>query len=379
MAPMPGLSRLPDFPGKAGLFRSLGHSGDRAFSLCPIARPGSGPNRRQVAVSALALVVGFFSAAPAAALTDREVDLLLDEGARMRALMHRMQTLNGPAPRPGAPGPELSAAAAPAPASAMLAAAQRERWFRSIERGVLGRFAADSETAGNDAAAPAAVGFVGGDEDWYGAVRVDGQERRALPTDPLDVQARVLVAPRFEDGSFFHVGVSYYSAGAPDVAEDFLALAAPAADDFRPGRYWGVDLGYAWDAYRVQAEYRQADAASGGGVRPPAVADPATDGFYVQGAWRIAGEPEAGRYAPGLLRHLTPRAESGIWELVVRYASLDPAAAAGAGRDSDSMLLGIHWRADSTLALELDYVEGNGEDFRALNDGGLTLRGTLSF
>ena len=297
----------------------------------------------------------------------------------MRALMHRMQTLNGPAPRPGAPGPELSAAAAPAPASAMLAAAQRERWFRSIERGVLGRFAADSETAGNDAAAPAAVGFVGGDEDWYGAVRVDGQERRALPTDPLDVQARVLVAPRFEDGSFFHVGVSYYSAGAPDAAEDFLALAAPAADDFRPGRYWGVDLGYAWDAYRVQAEYRQADAASGGGVRPPAVADPATDGFYVQGAWRIAGEPEAGRYAPGLLRHLTPRAESGIWELVVRYASLDPAAAAGAGRDSDSMLLGIHWRADSTLALELDYVEGNGEDFRALNDGGLTLRGTLSF
>lgn len=336
---------------------------------------------RRSLVAVLSLALGLLAAAPAAALTDHEVDHLLDESARMRALVQRMQTLNGPAPRPGAPAPELAAgAAAPAPSSAMLAAGQRERWFRSIERGVLGRFAAEPEPAGADAAAPAAVGFVGGDEDWYGALRVEGQERRARATDPLDVQARVLVAPRFEDGSFFHVGVSYRSAGAPDEAADFLALAAPpAADDFRAGRYWGIDLGYAWDAYRVQAEYRQAESAASGGVRPPAVADPATDGFYVQGAWRIAGEPEAGRYAPGLLRHLTPRAESGIWELVVRYASLDPAAAAGRGRDSDSMLLGIHWRADSTLALELDYVEGNGEDFRALNDGGLTLRGTLSF
>lgn len=343
--------------------------------------PGfSGPRRHSVFVSAavLPLAAGLFlAAAPAAALTDHEVDHLLDESARMRALVQRMQTLNGPALGPDAPGPERSAGAAvPAPPSAMLAAAQRERWLRSIERGVLGRFAADSEAA---AAEPAAVGFVGGDEDWYGALRVEGQERRARATDPLDVQARVLVAPRFEDGSFFHVGVSYYSSGTPDAAEDFLSAALPPADDFRPGRYWGIDLGYAWDDYRVQAEYRQADAAAGGGVRPPAAADPATDGFYIQGAWRIAGEPEAGRYAPGLLRHLTPRGESGIWELVVRYANLDPAAAAGRGRDSGSMLLGIHWRADSTLALELDYVEGNGEDFRALNDGGLTLRGTLSF
>ena len=296
----------------------------------------------------------------------------------MRALMQRMQTLNGPASLAAAPALE---AAAPAPASAMLAAAQREQWFRSIERGVLGRFAADSEaTAGAAAAEPVAVGFVDGGEEWYGALRLAGQERRARPTDPLDVQARVLVAPRLEDGSFFHVGVSYRSAGAPDEAAEFLGAGLPpAADDFRSGRSWGIDLGYAWDDYRVQAEYRQADAAAGGGVRPPAVADPATDGFYIQGAWRISGEPEAGRYAPGLLRHLTSRVDGGIWELVVRYASLDPAASAGPGRDSDSMLLGIHWRADSTLALELDYVEGNGEDFRALNDGGLTLRGTLSF
>ena len=323
----------------------------------------------------LSLSLSLLAATPAAALTDDEVDRLMDESARMRALVQRMQVLNGPASLAAAPALE---SAAPAPASAMLAAAQREQWFRSIEQGVLGRFATEPEAA--DAGAPVAVGFVGGDEEWYGALRLAGQERRVRPTDPLDVQARVLVAPRLEDGSFFHVGISYRSAGVPDEAAEFLAAGlSPAAGDFRSGRSWGIDLGYAWDDYRVQAEYRQADAAAGSGVRPPAVADPATDGFYIQGAWRISGEPEAGRYAPGLLRHLTPRAEGGIWELVVRYASLDPAASAGTGRASDSMLLGIHWRADSTLALELDYVEGNGEDFRALNDGGLTLRGTLSF
>lgn len=323
----------------------------------------------------VSLSLGLLATTPAAALTDDEVDRLMDESARMRALVQRMQALNGPASLAAAPALE---SAAPAPASAMLAAAQREQWLRSIEQGVLGRFAAEPKAA--DAGAPAAVGFVSGDEEWYGALRLAGQERRARPTDPLDVQARVLVAPRLDDGSFFHVGISYRSAGVPDEAAEFLGAGLlPAADDFRSGRSWGIDLGYAWDDYRVQAEYRQADAAAGSGVRPPAVADPATDGFYIQGAWRISGEPEAGRYAPGLLRHLTPRAEGGIWELVVRYASLDPAAFAGSGRDSDSVLLGIHWRADSTLALELDYVEGNGEDFRALNDGGLTLRGTLSF
>ena len=344
-------------------------SGARAFSC----RAAAG--LRCSLGGVLSLSLGLLVTTPAAALTDNEVDRLLDESARMRALVQRMQVLNGPASLVAAPALE---SAAPAPASAMLAVAQREQWFRSIEQGVLGRFAAEPEAA--DAGAPVAVGFVSGDEEWYGALRLAGQERRARPTDPLDVQARVLVAPRLEDGSFFHVGISYRSAGAPDEAAEFLGAGLPpAADDFRSGRSWGIDLGYAWDDYRVQAEYRQADAAAGGGVRPPAVADPATDGFYIQGAWRISGEPEAGRYAPGLLRHLTPRAEGGIWELVVRYASLDPAASAGTGRDSDSVLLGIHWRADSTLALELDYVEGNGEDFRALNDGGLTLRGTLSF
>ena len=338
-------------------------------------RPAAGGLRRSLG-GVLSLSLGLLVTTPAAALTDDEVDRLMDESARMRALVQRMQVLSGPASLVAAPALE---SAAPAPASAMLAVAQRERWFRSIEQGVLGRFASGFEPAGAEVA-PAAVGFVGGDEEWYGALRLAGQERRARPTDPLDVQARVLVAPRLEDGSFFHVGISYRSAGAPDEAAEFLGAGLPpATDDFRSGRSWGIDLGYAWDDYRVQAEYRQADAAAGGGVRPPAVADPATDGFYIQGAWRISGEPEAGRYAPGLLRHLTPRAEGGIWELVVRYASLDPAVSAGTGRASDSVLLGIHWRADSTLALELDYVEGNGEDFRALNDGGLTLRGTLSF
>ena len=80
----------------------------------------------------------------------------------------------------------------------------------------------------------------------------------------------------------------------------------------------------------------------------------------------------------GLLAHIEPRDEGGIWELVVRYANLDRVADEFA-RNTDSMLLSIHWHANPTLALELDYVEGNGEDFRALNDSGLTLRGTLSF
>ena len=336
--------------------------------------------------------LGLLLAAPAQALSENEIDSLVDEGSRMKELMMRMQSqLNQPAllrsggsgipGRNSSVGLDLAATSPWASTSAMLDGSLRDRWFRMIEQGVLGRFASPSGGQDQDVQAPAVVGFVHGEEiPYYGSLQVRGYDESSGVADSTEVQARLMVAPRFEDGSFLHVGLSFqsFSNWGEDAALDMLAdgeLESPGS-----GQHLTLDIGYSQESYAIQAQYLKSRArAERLPFRNRAKVD--ADGFHIRGAWRITGEHTQSRFAPGLLAHIKPRDEKGIkgiWELVVRYANLAGEAENLSG-SSDSMLLGVHWRADSTLALELDYVEGNGEDFRALNDGGLTLRGTLSF
>ncbi len=323
-------------------------------------------------------------AAPAQALSENEIDSLVDEGARMKELMMRMQSQLNQSGLPGSGASQISNAgntgnASPwASTSAMLDGSLRDRWFRTIEQGVLGRFATSPAEEDQDAQVPVVVGFVHGEEiPWYGSLQVRGYNENSALADSAEVQAQLMVAPRFEDGSFLHVGLSFQSFSYWGEDAGFDALATEEMESQGSGRFLALDIGYSQESYAIQAQYLKSRERSEGLIfrdRDKANAD----GFHIRGAWRITGEHTQSRYAPGLLAHIEPRDEEGIWELVVRYANLDDRAT-DTERNSDSMLLGIHWRADSELALELDYVEGNGEDFRALNDGGLTLRGTLSF
>lgn len=323
-------------------------------------------------------------AAPAQALSENEIDSLVDEGARMKELMMRMQSQLNQSGLPGSGASQISNAgntgnASPwASTSAMLDGSLRDRWFRTIEQGVLGRFATSPAEEDQDAQVPVVVGFVHGEEiPWYGSLQVRGYDENSALADSAEVQAQLMVAPRFEDGSFLHVGLSFQSFSYWGEDAGFDALATEEMESQGSGRFLALDIGYSQESYAIQAQYLKSRERSEGLIfRDRGKAN--ADGFHIRGAWRITGEHTQSRYAPGLLAHIEPRDEEGIWELVVRYANLDNRAT-NTERNSDSMLLGIHWRADSELALELDYVEGNGEDFRALNDGGLTLRGTLSF
>lgn len=323
-------------------------------------------------------------AAPAQALSENEIDSLVDEGARMKELMMRMQSQLNQSGLPESGASQISNTgntgnASPwASTSAMLDGSLRDRWFRTIEQGVLGRFATSPSEEDQDAQLPVVVGFVHGEEiPWYGSLQVRGYDENSALADSAEVQAQLMVAPRFEDGSFLHVGLSFQSFSYWGEDTGFDALANEETESQGSGRFLALDIGYSQESYAIQAQYlKSRERSEGLTFRDRDKAN--ADGFHIRGAWRITGEHTQSRYAPGLLAHIEPRDEEGIWELVVRYANLDDRAT-NTERNSDSMLLGIHWRADSELALELDYVEGNGEDFRALNDGGLTLRGTLSF
>lgn len=334
----------------------------------------------QFACVSLALLL----AAPAQALSENEIDSLVDEGARMKELMMRMQSQLNQSGLPENGASQISNTgntgnASPwASTSAMLDGSLRDRWFRTIEQGVLGRFATSPSEEDQDAQLPVVVGFVHGEEiPWYGSLQVRGYDENSALADSAEVQAQLMVAPRFEDGSFLHVGLSFQSFSYWGEDTGFDALANEEAESQGSGRFLALDIGYSQESYAIQAQYLKSRERSEGLTFRDRDKENA-DGFHIRGAWRITGEHTQSRYAPGLLAHIEPRDEEGIWELVVRYANLDDRTT-NTERNSDSMLLGIHWRADSELALELDYVEGNGEDFRALNDGGLTLRGTLSF
>ncbi len=354
-----------------------------AFQSTSGHRSGSLLTRFALQFSCVSL--GLLLAAPVQALSENEIDSLVDEGARMKKLMMRMQSQLNQSNLPGSSasdmpgsGSELADSSARVSDSAMLDGSLRDRWFRTIEHGVLGRFAASPAEDDQDAQLPVVVGFVHGEEiPWYGSVQVRGYDEHAVLADSSEVQAQLMVAPRFEDGSFLHVGLSFQSFSYWAEHERLGMLAHEEEDAQASGRVLALDIGYSQESYAIQAQYLKSRERSGGlTLHDRGTAN--ADGFHIRGAWRITGEQTQSRYAPGLLAHIEPRDEEGIWELVVRYANLADRATR-VESPSGSMLLGIHWRADSQLALELDYVEGNGEDFRALNDGGLTLRGILSF
>ena len=335
------------------------------------------------------LGLGLLLLPPVQALPEHAVDSLMDEGARMRVLMLRMQTqLSQPSFAKDSISESLGQNSAVniglaerspwTPRSAILERSLQARWFRAIEQGVLGRFAESADGPDMESQASVVVGFVHDEETpWYGSLRVRGYGESSSLTDSAEAEVRLMVAPRLEDGSFLHVGLSFQSFSYWGEILNVDTLADEEIVSRRFKQHLAVDFGYSQESYEIQAQYLKSKSRTKTlPFRNRARAH--TDRFHIRGAWRITGEQTQSRYAPSLLAHIEPRDEEDIWELVVRYANLYDAAESGAGA-SDSMLLGIHWRVDSALALELDYVEGNGEDFQVMSNGGLTLRGSLAF
>ncbi len=340
----------------------------------------------------LAMLCALFGTAPVHALSDGEVDSLLDEGERMQALMVRMQTQLGQPALAGALRPTNSArrtriqSLSPwAPMSAMLESSLRERWFQSIERGVLGVFSQVPSAWENEGQTTVPVGFVRGEESpWYGALQVHSPTSGsgvASASGIAGVRARLAVAPTFEDGSFLHFGVSFHSMDTT-MRRPELAIQDPEHTGVKNfSRALGVDLGYVQGDYAVQAQYLTSTGRDPEQLYWGSSSDRkrSRDGFYISGAWRLSGEQTPDRYAPGLLTHLQPRDEEGVWDVVVRYANLGESPSDSRRNPSGSMALGVHWRANPTFALELDFVEGSGESLDLPFGSDLSLRGVFSF
>lgn len=165
---------------------------------------------------------------------------------------------------------------------------------------------------------------------------------------------RVTFAPIQSHDMVLHLGTAYTtrdSDGDPATAGDFDVHS--------------LELALVTGPFHAQAEYFNAEQSN-------EMADVDFDGYYVQVGWIVTGE--ARPYKNGVFKRVKPAADSGAWEVVMRYED-------GFGKYSDVGLntvegeqatLGVNYYVNDNVRLGLSYMSGEedatgfeGEELRA--------------
>jgi phosphate-selective porin OprO/OprP len=167
----------------------------------------------------------------------------------------------------------------------------------------------------------------------------------------------------------------------PELRVDGTRLVDTGNIDASDLKSYGLEAGLQKAQFSLAGEYFWLDV----NRRNSALADPNFDGWYLQGAWTITGQPRRYNAANGgfdapkvdepfsLKRH-----KPGVWELAARYSELDldyqpgaAGAAAGAssirGGDQRIFTLGLNWYANNNVRFQADYQH---EDVDRLSPGG---------
>jgi phosphate-selective porin OprO/OprP len=208
-----------------------------------------------------------------------------------------------------------------------------------------------------------------GDVDWgltgslFGSELTRGREKGA------GYALRGYWAPVNEAGNVFHVGASYLS---KDTNNDGIRLRARPMADLVPTRF--VDTGSSTSSptslnnrtdgvgvlgleglwihgpVKLQAEYMNIDVSRTNGVD-----DFTGNGYYVSGLWNVTGETwgyKAGVPTTGL----PDDPAKGMWQLGLRYDTLDLTDDAVVGGEMSSWTAGVNWYWRSNFKFMLDYA-----------------------
>jgi phosphate-selective porin OprO/OprP len=265
-----------------------------------------------------------------------------------------------------------------------------------------------------------AVGVFGNGDNWEYSVALSGG---VVATASFDEQAAVVsrfsFVPYRRDNSIVHLGVnSTYviqpAATGPDVAPAGSATPIRLRDrpELRVDGTRLVDTGnidadhllsvggeFAWQYsnFYAQAEYFDIRVQR----RNSTLADPHFNGWYVQGAWTITGEPRRYTVATGAFdspRPTHPFSLSqhgwGAWELGLRYSDLDlnfdegapgsaPFADSVRGGEQQIFTVGLNWYLNNTVKLmaafqsvSVDRLSPGGTAFGSYAPGATPAAGT---
>ncbi|KQY52015.1 OprO/OprP family phosphate-selective porin [Lysobacter sp. Root494] len=222
----------------------------------------------------------------------------------------------------------------------------------------------------NTLGTPRRVGFQYnyGDVNWGLTGSYFGRELTRNREHGSGYALRGYWAPINEAGNIFHIGASYLD---KDTDGDVIRLRARPMADMVGTRF--VDTGSSglnrsdrastigaealWvrGPFKLQAEYMGIDV-----QRYDGADDFSGDGYYVSGLWNITGETwgyKAGVPTTGL----PDDPAKGLWQLGLRYDTIDLTDGAVVGGEMDSITAGVNWYWRSNFKFMLDYVMVNQE------------------
>lgn len=216
------------------------------------------------------------------------------------------------------------------------------------------------------------VGAGIGDGNWGVTASMFGRELTRDRAHGSGIGARGYWAPINEKGNVLHLGLSYADY---DTDADTLRLRArPDADlsnrlidtgnltDTDRISTTGVEGMWVKGPMKVQAEYMASKVSRYGAGS----GDFTGTGGYVSGLWNVTGETwsyKAG--TPGTSLPDNPAA--GMWQLGLRYDTLDLDDSGVLGGTMDTITAGVNWYWRSNFKLMLNYVKV-GSDRRGISD-----------
>lgn len=222
-----------------------------------------------------------------------------------------------------------------------------------------------------------------GDANWGVTASYFSRELTRNREHGNGYSARAYWAPINEQGNVLHIGASYTD---KDTDGDVIRLRARPMADMVPTRF--VDTGnlnrsdrnsvigaealWVTGPVKVQAEYMTTDVKRYGTAE-----DFSGDGFYVSGLWNVTGETWG--YKNGVpTTGLPDNPGAGMWQLGLRYDTIDLTDGAVVGGEMDSWTAGVNWYWRSNFKFMLNYVQVKQEK-GALNDDPNILEARMQF
>ena len=230
-----------------------------------------------------------------------------------------------------------------------------------------------------------------GDVNWGVTASYFGRELTRNREHGSGYALRGYWAPINETGNIFHIGGSFLD---KDTDADGIQLRARPMADMVPTRFvttgssrtsasslnnrtdrasvFGVESLWVKGPFKLQAEYMSIDV-----QRTNNLDDFSGDGYYVSGLWNITGETwgyKAGVPTTGL----PDDPAKGLWQLGLRYDTIDLTDGIVVGGEMDSITAGVNWYWRSNFKFMVNYVMVNQEK-GVLEDNPNVLEARLQF
>ncbi len=192
-------------------------------------------------------------------------------------------------------------------------------------------------------------------------------------------------SPVHDEGSVIHLGASFQDRSTNDSSGNTARFRtrggvhtngrffSPTAILVEDEVNYGLEAAWLSGPFSVQTEYikverdDQTDVAGAVFGAAGEQADVEMEGWYLQGTWTLTGESRGYKWKDGKFDKIKPKGKNGAVELVARYevADIDYSdfSLVADEVEIDVLTLGINWWANSNVALKLNYLDIDTDNF----------------